>query len=211
MPTICWGSLSYKWKLAVDLELSPWLLKRKYNKNSFITLVIRLLYKDLPLDVILSSALCVSFWGQSSEVFYVQHEIWDRKSGEIRFQYTGVLDGFHSCSLTPKPNSKHLLHVWSGGGSKSLSFFFFFNELHFIYAPSPGGPRTLAVSWLDRQCEYVVKGTVSGHRMPGFKPQLCHSLTWTLSCPLCLVSPSIRWDDYDNPPEGLLHGLNVLA
>lgn len=93
-------------------------LKRKHNKNSCIPLVISQLYKDWSLDVIKSRAFCVSFWGQRSpEVFYVQHEIWDKKSAEIRFQYFGVFDGFHLSSLTPKLNPKHLLQVWNRVGA----------------------------------------------------------------------------------------------
>lgn len=110
----------------------------------------------------------------------MQHEIRGRKSAEIRFQYIDVyLDGFQFPSLTPKRNHEHLLQVRNKLGAKSLSLLFLMNCT--LYHAPPGHLRTLAASQLERHGGIVVTGTIYGHRMPGFKPQFCHSLICTTS------------------------------
>ena len=43
---------------------------------------------------------------------------------------------------------------------------------------------------LERHDGIVVSDTISGHRMPGFKPQPCHSLNWTISSTfMCVQFP----------------------
>lgn len=112
--------------------------------------MIRLPYKDWSLDVIKTWALCVDFWGQRTpEVFYLQHELWDRKSAK-----TPV----HSCVpwWIPLTNSytkcQTFTWAWNRLGTKRLSFFFFFNEMHFISCSS-WGPKNFGsiTTWEARQ------------------------------------------------------------
>lgn len=114
--------------------------------------MIRLPYKDWSLDVIKTWALCVDFWGQRTpEVFYMQHELWDRKSAEKRLQYTHMyLDGSHLLTLTP--NVKHSLEPGTDLEQEAIFFFFFFNEMHFISCSSRG-PKNFGsmTTWEARQ------------------------------------------------------------
>lgn len=58
----------------------------------------------------------------------------------------------------------------------------------------------------------MVKGTISGHRMPGFKPQFSHSLTWTTpSTFTCINFPPIEGgDDNEKHLQELFWELNLL-